>query len=446
MKRFFYSESTALVVLQWICIICVVVGVGARTFSIFWNERQHGDVMLYSLTAESIAHRGDFLVISDTQSDFFYSLKEHGGRFLEHNPLWPVLASGLVSLFDISGYAAVRILSLIAGIFLLPLLFFYARRTAGKGTALLATSCTAISYILIDYSGNGSLYVMQAFFYLLFLYILTYDDCPRNSLWIGVLFAFGLLLNQQTLAMVATYGVYLGIRHWQMPRKEIFKQIAYIILPIAILMTPWWVRNAVLFGSPFFSIDFTYVWGKLGVPQTVSNGVISFDVMPATWLSLAKTSLLSWFPHNLYFINRKLFLLAPITYLCSLFLALEMFFENKKRSIYGNILLPAALLLFFHISISAGWPIAKFRYLVPILPIVYFFGFFYIVRIIESYRLKLWLAGASVLLLFGVSVLTFFSTPTHTYYYDGSLTTDNFGKNGELDFVTNPEQSYGVGN
>ncbi|MEK9175401.1 MAG: hypothetical protein AAB795_02285, partial [Patescibacteria group bacterium] len=148
-----------------------------------------------------------------------------------------------------------------------------------------------------------------------------------------------------------------------------------------------------------------------------------------------------WFPHNLYFLNRQFFVLAPVVYIATLFAAARMLFKDLREQM--RHLLPLALVLGAHIALSSAWPIAKFRYIAPALPLIFILGSYYMIHMILGARLRRFAVVASMIGIVVVSLLTYVSTPTHTYYYGGSITTDNFGKNGEVEFLkslNNPEE------
>lgn len=416
-------------------IILVALGFVLRVLSIGWNLYEHGDVAAYSVAAESLATRGDFLLSADTSGTYFYSLAEKGGRYLAHNPLWPVLGSGIVALSGVSGYRALQMLSLVSGTALLILLHVLAERLGGPATALLTLSCAAFSYALIDFSANGSFYMFQAVLYLAFLRLVADIEKPYRAFGASITIGLAILLNQQNIVVLIAYVAYLLLRHGG-GTKRTLGRVALCAAIVAVIYAPWWSRNYALFGVPFFSIDMTYVWRKLGLRPVVKGDVITYVVTPDTYLLLFKRSLLSWLPYNAYFINRKLFILAPVLYACFLFFVVE----NRERTLLrdderGRILLPLFLLLGSYFLISAAWPIAKFRYLIPALPLVFLLGSYYVVHYVPSGPWRTGISVASIALVVAGSVLTFFSTPSHTYYYDGAITTDIFGRHGELEFI-----------
>ena len=150
-------------------------------------------------------------------------------------------------------------------------------------------------------------------------------------------------------------------------------------------------------------------------------------------------------PINLFFLIRGVFFLgAPFFYIFALFLASEVLFARWFRKLAGESfdkLLPLFLIFGFHILISAAWPVTKFRYFVPMLPLVFLAGSYWITGFVSSRRLKLLAAGSSFALLILLSVFTYFSTPSRTYFYGGTVTTDNFGSKGELEYIRNYESS-----
>ena len=88
---------------------------------------------------------------------------------------------------------------------------------------------------------------------------------------------------------------------------------------------------------------------------------------------------------------------------------------------------PVIIIFILHLIISTAWPITKFRYFVPVLPLVFLIALdqIYNIKIKTIYRnLIIILISASILSL---SFLTYRSTPGHTYYNDGAITTGPFG-------------------
>lgn len=420
-----------------VILFCLILlsGIVLRIGSVRWNRYIHGDVGQYSVASESLAQRGDLLIDANITKPHFYSLSEKGGRFLEHNPLWPLLGSAIVLLTGASGYVALKMLSFAAGIFLLVILYCLGKKMGGSWLGLFVLMLGSFSYLLIDFSGNGAFYIFQTLFYLLFILLMLRRELQYHALAIGTLLGLGVLLNQQTIILWVSYVV-LTFYYHRGNNREAFWRILQSTLIMLLLFLPWMVRNYIFVGTPVIPIDMAYIWGKLGVAKIVSGNVISYDTTLLTLWDLVKQMATFWFPHNLYFIHRKLFLLAPILYVFSLFLFVEFLGCERRKQIYHPAILPLFMIVILHTVLSSAWPIAKFRYMVPLLPLVFLLGGYYLFFIVRSRWLRGGFVIASIAGMIILSVLTYGGTPSHTYYYDGVLTTDNFGKRGEQEFIT----------
>ena len=425
---------------QLLIIIIFIAGIGLRFVSFSWNTIVHGDVGQYVVAAEAFAHGGNFLIDTATDKPHFYSLQMTGGRFLEHNPLWPFIGGIFIKISGFDGYTALKVLSLLSGTAVLYLVFLLGCRLGGDRVAVLSLFFTAFSYLLIDYSGNGAFYIFQALLYLIFVLLITDTGRSREQIALGAVMGIGILLNQQTLVLIAAYIAYRLITM----RGSYRAAIRAIIFGIAILILfylPWGIRNYMLFGTPFSMVDTAYVWSKLGADRIVENNIISFRITWRTYGILLWREITFWFPHNLYFLNRQFFVLAPVVYMAALFAVASILFKDMREKL--KPLLSLILVLGFHLALSSAWPIAKFRYIVPVLPLVFILGSYYMIHMIPGTRLRRLALVTSMVGIVVVSLLTYVSTPTHTYYYGASITTDNFGKSGEVEFLkslNNPEE------
>ena len=296
---------------HWLMVIIIVIGVVARVYSVQWNVFRHGDIVRYSVAAESIVARGDLLIDSDISTPHSYSLKEKGGKFLEINPVWSFAGSLFVLFFGLSGFVALKLLSFLSGIALLAVVYFYCLRIGGSHVAFFALALSAVSYLLIDYSGNGALYIFQALLYIVFLLLLQNIERPRHHVEMGMLLGFSILFNHQAIVLFVAYGCYL-LWYFHGNYKEALRRISLAFILIVLFYLPWGIRNVIFYGSPVFPTASAYFWDKLGVLKTVQDGVITYQTSFGTFLQLAVREITNWMPHNIYFINRQLFILAPL--------------------------------------------------------------------------------------------------------------------------------------
>src|SRR3989344_5612837 len=352
-----------------------------------------------------------------------------------------LFGAGIVFLSPLNGFEATQALSFLAGIAVLILIYRAGLELGGQGVALLSLGLAVFSYLLIDFSGNGSFYIFQSALYLLFLLVWWREKSKKDTLLLGVIAGLALLLSHQAVALIFAYAAHL-IFVKRPGFKLIFASLVLFFLPAVLIYLPWGLRNYFFIGNFLPPADMYYVWDKLGFARQAEGDITTYAPTLATYFELAKRIFTNWLPYNLYFINRQLFVLAPLVYVFALFLAAEVLFFKKWKKLSEDgfrKLLPLFLILGFHILISAVWPVTKFRYFVPILPLVFLAGSWWIGNFVSSQRLKLLAAGSSFALLILLSVFTYFSTPSRTYYYGGTVIADNFGGKWELEYIQNYE-------
>ena len=83
------------------------------------------------------------------------------------------------------------------GVLVIPLSYAAFRPSLGPGTALSVAGLVAVAYLLIDFSGNGSLWILIAAFYLLFIWRISMASVikPRNAAMLGLILGLAFLVN-----------------------------------------------------------------------------------------------------------------------------------------------------------------------------------------------------------------------------------------------------------
>jgi hypothetical protein len=410
-------------------LLLIVAGIGVRIASMYWNTIPHGDTGTDIRVVYWLAKEGVFMV-DPTETEISvgkvpYDVRHTGGeRAIQHPPLWAMLGAGTVRLLGLpiseaSAFFALKILSLLFGILLLPAAFFAVRRFTGTSAAWIVTTLLAVSWIMVDYSGNGSFYSLQAILFLLWLLVTTASmGTQRKAVLFGLISGIAYMLSYQCIFVTAASVLWLWVEKSNIRTKVISSIICTALATLIAL--PWFVRSALLFGDPFFGHAMNAV-GYLYEKAGIETDTVATDLR--TTLSIGIYSLTHWFPNNAYYIARKLFVLAPIAFFFFVYAPVDYVFDRER----ARKMLPILLLLAMHGAISAGWPITKFRFFVPMLPLVLIIA----MEHLQYLRLApLWhrLAIGSILVGFvGLSALTWHSIPSHTYYYDGAITEDPFG-------------------
>jgi len=418
----------------------VLLGLVLRLFSLSWNISPHADVEGDMKIGALFLETGRLWdeppnPLSPRQPALFPIDSREGIPALQHGPVWVLLGSGLSSLWqgysETDVYLALRLLSVICGAAMIVMLWIVARSVIGKEGALVCALWASVSYLLIDYSGNGAFYALQGTLYLLWLWVALRKPTWKRSAALGAVTGFAYLVNYQSIILLPT-SIVLELFQYKSARRSLLNMVIVTIMA-GLLASPWLIRNAILVGDPFAHhlVNSNYIFSKSGIHETVVNYVYQFPDAWERYSAILSMILTSWLPNNSFYIARKLFILAPIAFIFFSYGLIGQVLEKERR----NRLLPVLLLFAAHFLISASWPITKFRYFVPLLPIVFLLSYDAIRYFVQNRRtrmLTLTLITASLCLS---SVLTYLSVPTHTYYYDGAITTDPFSGRGEWNYL-----------
>lgn len=358
---------------------CLAVGLALRVFAFGAHEHPRGDVVLDVGVARSLAHgdgwrsgfdRGTALVVGAGEVPPQAEADQRA-------PLWSFIGARLGWPVG-STFRGLKIASLALGLLLLALLWREARAIvadlpeAPAGLPELVTALGALSFALIDFSGNGSLYVAQACIALLLVALLARPRPPVLAL--GLLLGAGWLLNHQALVLVPVPLVVLLVAA---PRGERLRaaEAGLLVITVAVLLqVPWWWRNAEVFGSALHSTNLIYPLHMAGFEPALAleagRSVARFpDPGGPTWLLAAQRA---WLPGNVMYLFTTGLALWPgllaLVAAGALPLAGRALRERDRRVLAALCALAALLV------VALGWPGLKLRYLVPMTPLVLLLG------------------------------------------------------------------------
>jgi 4-amino-4-deoxy-L-arabinose transferase-like glycosyltransferase len=419
-------------------VLLLLLALVPRLASIGFNAWPHGDVLLDAAVIDSLVEKGELKVpLVDVR---FYPTGRFGFGYPpdQHPPLWSVLGVPIRLLWHDS-YEALKLVSLLAGLLLLPAVYVCGRDLFGRGAGLLAASLCAVSYLLIDFSGNGSLWSMVALLYVLFVWragCFPLTD-RRNGVLLGLLMGAGYLTNYPAVVLLLSFLALIAIR-WPMGQTV-------PLIPFAVagaLVLPWLAFSFATFGSPIWSQPLERQLGAADrqVEVVIQDGEAvkrhSSTTLNTPSAQSAPGGRLEETARNLYgnigFLLRQSFVLAP-------FLggfALVGLVALLARAVHGSAPreLPLLLLTLAHGGLILLWPTTKFRYLVPLFPLVALFGSWMLWQV-KPAELRNQLAAVALGLACFTAAWTYTSIPSHTYYYDGGVVTDNFGGQGEIAYI-----------
>ncbi|OIO55802.1 hypothetical protein AUJ46_00720 [Candidatus Peregrinibacteria bacterium CG1_02_54_53] len=421
-------------------IAIVLLGLTLRLLSLSWNTFPHadvkGDVMIGTLFLETGRLWEETPnPLSSRHPTLFPIDSREGIPALQHGPTWILLGGGISSLWqgntEADVFLALRLLSVLFGTIMIVMIWVLARSLVDKKSALLCALWASVSYLLIDYSGNGAFYALQGTLYLLWLLIALRRPSWKRSAGLGAVTGFAYLVNYQSIILLPT-SIILELFQWKDARKS-FAQMIIVTVIAGLFASPWLIRNALLVGDPFAHhlVNSNYIFSKSGIHATVVNNVYLFPNSLERASTILGMIVTSWLPNNSFYVARKLFILAPIAFIFFSYGLIDQVLSAERR----RRLLPLLLLFSMHFLISASWPITKFRFFVPMLPLVFLLASEAITHLVHRRQTQvLWMSLITVAICYG-SLLTYLSVPTHTYYYDGAITTDPFSGRGEWNYL-----------
>lgn len=407
-----------------------------RLAAVRFNAWPHGDVLLDAALVDSLVERGELTVpLVDVR---FYPVGRFGFGYPpdQHPPLWALLGA-VVRLGWPDSYEALKLLSLAAGILLLPAVYVCGRALFGRGPALFAAALCAISYLLIDFSGNGSLWMLLAVLYVLFVWRAGCYPLAdrRNAILLGLILGAGYLTNYPAAVLPVSYAALLVLRWWSARQTSAAPTLVVPLVVAFLLAAPWFAFNLATFGNPIWSqpLQRQLGGGDKRVEVVVQDGEVLKRVLPGgdpLGERLRTTA------YNLYgnvgFLVRQSFVLLPFAG----GLALAGLLALGLRATRGRAgpALPLLLLALAHGALILLWPTTKFRYLVPLFPLVALIAGWLLWQV-QPPDLRNLLAAVALGLALFTSAWTFAAIPSHTYYYDGGAVGDNFGGQGEIAYV-----------
>lgn len=409
-----------------------------RMQSVDYNRIPHGDITADAQAAASFYSQQRLIVpASASLSEPYFLLPGiQSNRLVSHPPIWSILGAGVLGALGLypnlgDAFFALKILSVIAGLSVIVLSAIIARNIFGSVAGLLIAVWLAISYLMIDFSGNGSLYSLQAVTYLVWI-LVAYSRVQHKPVWLGAVSGIGYLVNHQSMILAAGSAVLLLVSSKHSPKERLTHLCIVTGVTFAITF-PWLLRNYLIYGDLFFShaLNATYVYVKAGISHIDAGYRSYYDIGIAERLQIFSMIVTTWIPNNLYYIARKLFVIAPVLFFFFSFAWIDYLFDTKR----AKKMLPIIIICVLHLLISASWPITKFRYFVPLFPLVLFIGVDQLLAVCSSKQSRYAIASVTTICFLIVSLLTYHAIPTHTYYYDGAITQDPFHARGEYEFM-----------
>lgn len=211
------------------------------------------------------------------------TLAEPGGASAYRPPAYPGL---LAAVYELSGqrYTAARLVNALLGALAVLLLYLVTARLFGRRLGLWSAGVLAVTPPLIWLC--GSLLSENLFIPLMLgtaLCVAAYRDRPRIALAAGAGVLLGLATLTRSNALILALPVLLVLRSggWRAP--------ATALATLAIVLTPWTVRNASEFGRflPLGTQSGYTMAGQWNAPATAEGIFDTYWLLPQTVPGLA---------------------------------------------------------------------------------------------------------------------------------------------------------------
>ena len=187
-------------------------------------------------------------------------------------PLWPLVLAGAFTIgpaAEVSAHMAVGVCFVVTCL----IAFLIGARLGGNLTGLVAGTATATTSYMSSYAMLAGTEMFLALWIALVALLLVYR---ANAFWVGVVCGLAYLTRYNAGLLLVTSLVFLpmGAPRW--------KPHALCLGGFILVGTPWWLRNFMVTGDPFYSLYTATLWAE---PEVVPGSVLSMVEAPEVVLS-----------------------------------------------------------------------------------------------------------------------------------------------------------------
>lgn len=393
--------------------LLLALGIVLRVWSFDWNDRLHGDVNLFALTAREFATTGELVYPLKYEFSDAIEYCETRAAPSQHPPLFPLVAGavGRAAGSD-ETFFHLKLLSALGG---LLLLLAFVRPALRSEAGLVALALLATSPIIVDFSSNGSLYVWAACILLAATRLVgRLPGAPPTLLLLaGVIAGLAIQLHGVLLSVPAAF-VFAG---WFERRRLARKQVLAFVGAFLVTVTPYALWTHHHFGRPFYA-NTQIQLEKIGLAREgIWDDVITWRFVEAAPAEVAAHVAASAGQAVIGYGAAALRDAGP----AALALALVGLAVGARARPAATALrlLPAT----FFIGLTLILPFRE-RFIVPLLPLAFTLGGVGFSHLWHAGRR--WIAAGLVLVSLGWMVPAFFESPPTRYYVDDVAHAKNY--------------------
>ena len=398
-------------------IIIAVLAVILRLVSFHYNHYLNGDVNLFVAVAQNYASYGNYalpfhynLLESDTKDPVAGIYQEH---YTQHQPLWIITSALAGRAFPhLDMFFIMKCLSFVCG---LMLLFLFTRNSRQDRNILPAFILMSFSISLIDYSANGSFYILLALLYTCVILVLQRSESPGKTMLLAVLIFAAIMTHYISIALVGAIMLMLFFGKNTVKEKYSYCLVIAAVLvltAISVIMAKNGNKNAGINPS---LVNFL-----------VSNGLAEYTFDPSSGSPVLKNitgiGTIGVIARNIIATTRyfAVTLFFVTTFLLPFFIY-GLYTIIKNRDLKLNRAVLAVLLA--HVLIIYAFPYTRYRFIIPVVPVIYYITAAGIERFtsggalrLKSFRVDPAKISAVFVVLFIISALFNLYRYPHIYY------------------------------
>lgn len=339
----------------------------------------------------------------------------------QHPPLWPLFGAILARLWESKDtFQMLKVLSLATGLGVW-LAFLPKRKDLCNLPRLLPFGLAAVSPWLVDFSTNGSPYILIALI-LLLAERLWWGNLTLNWVWLSALAglcALAILTHPNLTLLPLAFALKILTRAELSPQKKALK-LAIFCGVLLIQLSPYWVWNRRTFGQWFHSPSVYYLLEQLQIATIeIEQNRIVWSVTPAPFVAILQRYSLLFVKSAWAGIRQYIEMITPLGCFFLILALISPYRSNEKLRV--SLLWRRSWLFFFspiflYLLTISLWATYKTRFLIPFLPI----SFLVIGKGIEFGQnvlgRKTWLLWFGVAALFVWTCLPYRQTPLNFYY------------------------------
>ncbi len=396
-------------------------GIALRLWSFHENSRLYGDVNLFALTARQLASSGklEYPFKYDYSPETAYlSLQSPASQ---HPPLWPLLGAILARLWASEDtFLMLKVLSLIAGL-CLWITFLPSPKEVSFLCKVLPFGLVALSPWLVDFSTNGSPYILIAFILILAerFWRTNFPSRLSSLVGAGALSAFAILTHNNLILIPLSLAI--RIFTWQeLPNQQRWMKLGAFTISLSIFLSPWLLWNWQTFGQLFHSLSSYYLLEQLGLATiALDEGRVVWTVKAIPFAEIAQRYSLLFTKSAWAGLRQYVEMITPLGFFAVLVSVVlrwqpvkSAFSKEFPRSVWS--ILPSPTILYLLTILL--WATYKTRFLIPLLPSTYLLigdAFGYALGKIKRGHSILWLG---VVTLFIWMMLPYRQQPLNLYY------------------------------